>query len=89
MTSNTTCPNPFCLGGSVHNNIRKYEGKYQTLTYTCFSCRAEWWASKELKEKLGKPNDPYWDSEKGDIQNKKKKWLVSSIKSDNLRSEDN
>ena len=80
MTSNTTCPNPFCKGDSVHSVLGEINGKTMTLVFKCFTCRAEWWATKELKESLGKPNDPYWDSEKRVIQNKKKKWVFPSIK---------
>ncbi len=87
MPTCSTCPNPFCKGESVHNLIREVDGKYMTLVYQCFTCRAEWWASKELKERFGKPNAPYWDSDVGDIVNKKKKWVFESIKSDSERIE--
>jgi len=63
-----------CSNPSIHNHIREIDGECRTIAYICFICRGEWWASKEYKDRFGKPTDPYWDSES------------NSIKSDSVRT---
>lgn len=56
------CPKSV-LHDSVHARIREVDGKNITLVWVCFICNSEWWASNELKDRFGKPDQPYYDSE--------------------------
>jgi len=44
--------------------------KSEIMVLKCRKCRFEAWASKELRDKLGKPNQPYWSSESNSIISK-------------------
>ena len=75
-----------CPKGCVTHTMSSGPDKYHTLTpifgkdpkkrlseimvIKCMKCKFEAWASKELRDKFGKPEQPYWDSETSSIKTK-------------------
>ena len=73
------CPNQ-CVTHGMHSGPDDYHvldiiygkdpitGKSEIMVLKCRKCKFEAWASKELRDKLGKDNQPYWDSETNSIK---------------------
>jgi len=53
-----------CWHDSKHAHWREVDGKAEIVAFICLSCRCEWWANKEFKERFGKQNDPYEENGK-------------------------
>ena len=65
------CPSVHIHGDSTHSHIREVDGKNVVIAYICFQCRKEWWASKEYRDRFGKPTDLYYDSETSSVKSDK------------------
>ena len=76
-----SCPNG-CMDYGVHSGPTYYytlelifgknsvTKKSEIMVLKCRKCKFEAWASKELRDKFGKPDQPYWSSESNSIISK-------------------
>ena len=72
------CPNG-CVSHGAHSGPDYYykldpifgkdpdTKKSDIMVIKCRKCKFEAWASKEFRDKLGNPDQPYWDAESNSI----------------------
>jgi len=76
------CPNG-CVTHGMHSGPDEYHvldtifgkdpqtKKSEIMVLKCPKCKFEAWASKEFRDKFGKPDQSYWDSESNSIKSDK------------------
>ena len=76
-----SCPNA-CVTHGMHSGPDEYHTlipilgkdpqtrKVEIMVLKCWKCKFEAWASKEYRDAIGKPDQPYWDSESNSIISK-------------------